>query len=236
MSLLARTPTPSDLARLYHELAQQGAPAVGRADEWSYDPQTHEELLALASEMLRYDPRLLSILVEHFLTSWERIDPRALRSALKATRLPQAFLVVGEFAREAAETAELRFMIDYLGAGYRPVSPAERFFYGVEHPGSRTAIRREGRNLVAYARWGFIGGERPTIDHATKQAVGRYDAATRGRIRRTLAERRGPFQLAEYMDALGHSISRQQAYADLAGDEGFAVEGRGRGARWALSD
>ena len=59
--LLQRPPTQGDLERLYRELAELGAPSVGRATDWSYAPGSREELLGLAGEMLRYDPRLLSI-------------------------------------------------------------------------------------------------------------------------------------------------------------------------------
>lgn len=232
--LLVRPPTEPDLERLYHELALAGAPAVGRRRRWPYRFEGLEALVALAGEMVRYDPRLLTILLQLLLARWSDLNPTALRQRMAAMRWPQALLVVLEFARDASSDVELRYFIDYVGAGWPRVQPAERFFLDAERPGSRTAARRVGRNLRAYARWGFIGVEQPIADSATRRTVGRYDRATRLRILEELAQRRGDFSLAEYLDAVDHSISRQQARADLLGHPRLELAGRGRGARWRL--
>lgn len=230
--LLERVPTQQDLERLYYELASIGAPSVGRRAEWSYEPEGREELVALAAEMLRYDPRLLSILLQLLLERWTELNPLTLRRIMRRMRWPQALLVVLEFARSATQDAELRYFADYLGAGTARVAPAERFFLDAERPGSRMARRKAGRNLKAYGRWGFIGTERPSTSVASKQLVGTLDAASRAFVRRQLADRRGEFALQEYLDAVGHSISRQRAYQDLRADPEFSVAGHGRGARW----
>lgn len=230
--LLAHVPNEPELERLYHELAALGAPAVGRHRPWPYAPQNAEELIALAGEMLRYDPRLLSILLELLLARWSELDPMELRRHMQRMRWPQALLVVLEFARGVTSDPELRYWADYLAAGFARLSPPERFFFDVERPGSRMARRKADRSLAAYSRWGFIGTERPTTSVVGKERVGRYDAATRARIRRQLAARRGSFRMQEYLEALDHALSRQQAYADLRQDPDFEVVGHGRGARW----
>ncbi len=232
--LLLHVPSAPELERLYHELAALGAPSVGREQPWPYAPDEPEALLALAAEMLRYDPRLLSILLELVLEHWRDFNPTVLRHHMQRMRWPQALLIVFELARDASRDPEVRHYADYLAAGFGRVSPPERLFFDVERPGSRMARRKAGRNLSAYARWGFIGTERPTTSVATKQRVGRYDAATRARVRRQLAERRGTFTMHEYLAALDHAVSRQQAYADLRNDGGFEVVGHGRGARWRM--
>lgn len=234
--LLEHAPDQAELERLYHELAQLGAPSVGRLQPWPYRPESMEELLALAAEMLRYDPRLLSILLELVLARWSDLHPLRLRRHMLRMRWPQALLVVFELAREAATDPELRYLADYLSAGVPRLSPPERLFFDVERPGSRMAKRKEGRNLAPYARWGFMGTERPTISTVTKRRVGRYDAATRKRIRQELARRRRGFSMAEYLEALDQAISRQQAYQELRNDPDFEVVGHGRGAKWRLRD
>lgn len=232
MGLLHGPPSPEELERLYHELAHRGAPAVGREQGWSYAVEGDEHLLALAGEMLRYDPRLLSILLEWFLEIWPTLHLTRLRGWMREMRWPQALLVVLEFARQAnREDRELRHAVDYLGAGFSAVSPPERFFLGMERPGSRRAEQRQRRSLGAYSRWGFIGAERPTADAFGKRTIGRYDAATRRRIARELAAR-GPFVLRDYLDAVDGSVTRQQARADLIA-AGLHLEGHGRGARWS---
>jgi hypothetical protein len=230
--LLRHAPTQAELERLYHELAKLGAPSAGRMRPWSYRPEGFEDLLALAGEMLRYDPRLLTVLLQLVLRRWREIDVLALRRRMGAMRWPQALLVAFEFARAASTDRELRYLVDHLAAGWARIDPAERFFVDAERPGSRMAARGLGRNLRAYARWGFVGTERPIADGTTRRTVGRYDARTRMRILDDLAARRETFTLAEYLEAIDHAVSRQQARHDLAGRATLAVSGHGRGARW----
>jgi hypothetical protein len=181
---------------------------------------------------LRYDPRLLSILLQLLLARWQDIHPIRLRRLMQTMRRPQALLVVFDFAKAASDDAEFRYFADYLAAGFLRVEPVERFFMDAERPASRMAERRMGRNLAAYARWGFVGSERPIADPVTKRALGRYDAKTRRRILDDLVERRTELSLADYLDAVDHAISRQQALADLRSSRQLQLSGHGRGAKW----
>lgn len=199
---------------------------------WPYRPHTNEELLALAGEMLRHDPRLLSILVQHVLSAWSTWNPLALRREMARMRWPQALLVVLGFARLASAEPELGYFAEYVAAGWPRIEPVERFFLDAERPGSRVAERRLGRNLVPYARWGFLGSERPTVDAATKRTVGRYDARTRRRLLEELIDQRGEVTLADVLVALDHAVSRQQARQDMRALPGVETIGHGRGARW----
>jgi hypothetical protein len=230
--LLQHAPTTHELERLYHELAQLGAPSVGRKRPWAYRPQTPEALVALAGEMLRYDPRLLSILLQLVLRHWHELNPLTLRAHLHQMRWPQALLVVLEFARLASGDPELKYFCDHLAAGFARVEPSERFFLDAERPASRMSARHLGRNLGPYARWGFMGHERPTADAATKRTVGRYDARTRRQILDEQIEKAGQTTLADYLEAVDHAISRQQALLDLKAHPQLRVEGHGRGALW----
>lgn len=229
---LLNPPTQAELERLYFELAQVGATSVGQKRPWRYRPASVEALIALAGEMLRYDARLLSILVQLFLARWQDLQPLSLRRELHKLRWPQALLVALEFAKDASDDPEFRYFAEYIAAGFESVEPAERFFMDAERPGSRMAERRMGRNLAAYARWGFVGSERPIADPVTKRALGRYDARTRRAILHELIERRGELHLADYLDAVDHAISRQQALADLRSSSELRVQGHGRGAKW----
>lgn len=229
---LEHAPTQNELARLYHELARIGATSVGERKAWRYAPKSREELVALASQMMRYDPRLLSVLVQWLRSAFHTLNPLELRRALRATRWPQSLLVALEFARLDAGDPELVAFADYVAAGWPRVQPAERFFLDTERPGSRSAARNLGRNLAPYARWGYIGQERPIVDPISKRTVGRYDADTRRRILRDLLERRESFSSADYLSAVDHSVSRQQALIDLTACEALEQVGRGRGARW----
>ncbi|MBZ0121820.1 MAG: hypothetical protein K8H88_32810 [Sandaracinaceae bacterium] len=233
--LLLHAPTGDELARLYHELALRGAPSVGAPSDWPYSIESDEHLFVLAAEMLRYDARLLSILLQWTLQRWRSLDPLAIRTWMHRQRWPQALAVVLSFAREAARgEPELIYWIEYVSAGWPRVDPPERFFIDAERPGSRLAQARLGRALKPYSRWGFLGTERPTTNVFTKETVGRYDAATRRRIAHELAESRGTISVTEYLDAVGHSVTRSQAAADLRA-AGLVVIGSRRGARWRLA-
>jgi hypothetical protein len=230
--LLLHPPTQAELERLYYELAQVGGTSVGQKRPWRYRPSTLEALLALSGEMLRYDARLLSILLQLVLARWQDTNPITLRRELRTMRWPQALLVVLEFAKTASDQPELRYFAEYIAAGFERIEPVERFFMDAERPASRVAERRLGRNLAAYARWGFVGSERPIADPVSKRALGRYDAHTRRTILQELVTRRGELSLADYLDAVDHAISRQQALADLRGSPQLQLEGHGRGAKW----
>jgi len=236
MGLLEHPPRPRELERLYFELARYGAPGLGSRQPWPYSPRGLEDLVVLAGEMLRYDARLLGLLFRLMMDRWTDLNPLRLRTKMALMRWPQALLVVIEFIKLARPDPELRYLSDYLAAGWSRVEPAERFFIDGEVPGSRTALRRLGRNLAPYARWGLIGTERPVADLATRRSLGRYDAGTRRRILLELAERRKEFTLAEYLDALDHTVSRQQALKDLRRQPDLELAGRGRGATWRRKD
>jgi len=230
--LLARVPTVAELERLYFELSKAGARVTGRRRPWPYRPRDLESLLALTGDMLRYDARLLTVLVQLILSRWTDANPLTLRRRTAEMTCPQALLVVLGFVRLASPDPELAHFVEYVAAGWSRVSPEERFFLDTARPGSRTAERALGRNLAPYARWGFVGTERPVADMGTRRALGRYDARTRRRILSQLAERGEPFALSDYLDAVDHAISRQQALADLRGCPDVVLEGHGRGARW----
>jgi hypothetical protein len=182
--------------------------------------------------MMRYDPRLLSILVQWFAAYYDTLNPLQLRRELRQGHWPQSLLVVLEFTRLDRNDPEFDAFTKYVGAGFDRVEPAERFFFEMERPGSRSAARNLGRNLAPYARWGFVGQERPTVDPVSKRSLGRYDALTRRRILNDLIERYADFSMADYLSAVDHSVSRQQALADLRAHKTIAPLGAGRGARW----
>lgn len=232
-ALLLRVPVQADLERLYYELAQYGAPSLGRDVDWPYEPETLEELIALAGDMLRYDPRLLSVLLQLFVQSWSEWHLARLRREMRRMRCPQALCVVYAFAQAARlGDQELIFAIDYLQAGWKRIDPTERFFLDGDRPGSRMARRKAGRNLRPYANWGFIATERPTLSAYTKETVGSYDAKTRNFVLEKMVTQAQPFTLSDYLRAIDHAVSRQQALKDLKSHPNLKLVGRGRGARW----
>ncbi len=117
---------------------------------------------------------------------------------------------------------ELPPFADYVAAGWPRVEPAERFFLDTERPGSRAAARNLGRNLAPYARWVTSDRSDPW-SILSERALGRYDADTRRRILRDLLERRESFTTADYLSAVDHGVSRQQALLDLTASESITA-------------
>ncbi len=227
-------PTEDDLARLYYELAQLGAPALGDKRAWTYCAQNKEDLIALASELSRYDARLMTILVQWLQKEWHTLNPLKLRHSMKTLRYPQTVCVVFTFLKMVTEDREFELLIDYVCASWTRVDPAERYFISGARPASHMAKRETNRNLSAYAHWGFIGTERPVANPINKAQVGRYDSFSRTRILLALAKERRSFALNDYLEALDGTISRQQALADLKRTDFLKLTGHGRGARWTL--
>lgn len=230
--ILQHAPTEDELARLYWELSKVGGTGIGANRPWPYKPNSAEQLLVLASQMMRYDARLLHILVQWLPAHFDTLNPLLLRRELRETRWPQSLLVALEFARLSLADPELEAFAEYVSSGFESVDPAERFFIGYELPGTRWAARNLGRNLAPYARWGFISQERPIVDPVTKRTVGRYDVETRRWILKELAQTKPDFSIADYLVAVDETISRQQALADLQAYAAIEKVGNGRGARW----
>jgi hypothetical protein len=170
--------------------------------------------------------------VQWLQSEYATLNPLILRKELQRARWPQSLLVALEFSRLGNHDPELSAFAEYVATGFARAQPAQRFFFDTEQPGSRAAIRNLGRNLAPYARWGYVGQERPIVDPISKRTVGRYDAVTRRRILKELAQRRESFSIADYLSAVDHGISRQQALKDLAACDEITSRGRGRGAVW----
>lgn len=231
--LLLRPPRVSDLERMYFELASRGAPAVGKKSSWPYRNLSDEALFCLGADMMRYDARLLTILVQYISREFRALNPLRIREQMRRMRSPQALCVVAEFAKAAIPDPELHHYCDYLVAGVPKLEPAERLFLDVERVGGPLAAHKFGRNLREYVRWGFIGTERPTLDQGTRKLGGTYDVETRRRLLRETLQAVPGAGLAHLVHAVDSTVSRQQMLSDLK-QIGARSTGHGRGAKWRL--
>lgn len=231
---LKRIPAEQDLMRLYWELSQIGAPAAGKKQKWPYIFDTKEGLLVLAFEMLRYDPRLLSILIIYFREYWKDLNPARLRYYMAKMSTPQAVGVLAEFILEYDKDLELKYFFDYLLKGLKPVS-AQLFFIGTFGIGSTKHLEMAQKTLKQYSRWGFLGRERPIVNLTSKETVGSYDSSTRKKIILNILKTQKTISVNEYLSAIEYSISRQQALYDLKHIKSLKLKGMGRGAKWTLT-
>lgn len=234
MTPLERVPeSDRELARLYHELAAAGARVEGRREPWSLGKPSPEELVVLASQAARHDPRLLWVTVEWVARDYARLNPLALRRAALRGRWPAAVAVALEFARRAAGSAELD---DYVRFVTAPLPPArgERFFLGGHAFAGALARRDAEESLAEYKRWGYLGREEPFSKELGARARGTLGRAERMNVLRRLAERRGAVTFAEYAAAVQGRVTRRQLSRDLRDAPFLEREGRTRGARYRL--
>lgn len=229
--MLKQIPTDEILMRLYWELSQIGAHCIGEKKRWSYKIQSKEELVILACEMLRYDPRLLTIVIVYFLEHWQELNLYLLRKNILEMKTPQVLGVIREFLVTATKDKELRYFLDYLIRDLKPVSP-QLFFIGLFPMGSLRQLMMVERSLKSYRKWGFLSTERPSIDIYKKKLIGTYDFKTRQNIIKSILGKNKSISLNNYLEALDHSISRQQALYDLKHFSGLKLVGHGRGAKW----
>jgi hypothetical protein len=220
-----------ELTRLYHELGRVGARAEGRRERWRHGAPTREELVVLAAQAARHDPRLLWVLVELLARGYATFNPLELRRAAQRARWPAAVGVALEFARQAAPSAELD---DYARFVTGPLAPArgERFFLGTRAFGGALARRDAEESLAEYKRWGYLAREAPFAKELGTPARGTLERNERRNVLRRLVERRGTVSLAEYLEALRGAVSRRQAQRDLSEAPFLQRRGNTRGARY----
>jgi hypothetical protein len=230
---LAGPPDTATLTRLYHELGRMGAPARGDRVEWAYGEPTPEELVVLASQAARHDARLLWTLVQFVALHSDRLDPRKLRVALRASAWPAALGVVFEFARRARPSQELGDTARFVLSRTAPAT-GEQFFFSSGAFGGEQVRRNAEESLAEYKRWGFFGREEPIPKELGVTARGTIDLPERMNVLRRLARRSGTLTVADYLDALGGRVSSRQATRDLASAPFLVRRGSRRGTRYAL--
>ncbi len=229
--ILKHPPSDRELERVYFELATMGAKCVGESHRWSYKGLTKETLIALAAEMSRYDPRLFGILVEFFATHWQTINPTTLRATYRLMKTPQIFGVIMEFIKSYSRNIENHLYASYLTKRLKPV-PLQLFFHNIYTIGGHLVKRATETSLAEFKKWGFLAAERPTIEQHNKVTIGSLDPSSRKNILKNLLNKNHIITMTDYLKALHHSISRQQALLDLKASKLVKKIGTGRGARW----
>jgi hypothetical protein len=225
-------PSTHHLLRAYHELAAIGASAIGKRKPWPYHPDSTEELLAVCGELSRHDPRLFEILINYLRDHWEKMDWLKLRRAILQVPSPQVWGVIGDLIHTATRDSELRNCFHFLMYDI-PAAPTQYFYHLLYTPGSPLSARAMTHRLKEFEHWGFLASERPIMNQGQKLGTGRLSRAARQHILQQLLAQREHVQIRDYLAALPHPISRQQALADLRRIHGLRRRGHGRGATWS---
>jgi hypothetical protein len=224
----------AELARLYHELARVGGRVEGRRSPWRHGAPGREEVLVLAAQASRHDPRLLWALVELLARAYATFDALALRRAAGRARWPSTLGVVLEFARRAAPGQELDDWAAFVARRLPPPARGERYFLGTRPFGGEAARRDAEESLAEYKRWGYLGREEPFAKELGAAPRGSMERVERLNLLRRLASRRGTVTHAEYAAALHGRVSARQATRDLGAAPFLRRDGRTRAARYRL--
>lgn len=229
--MLLSPPTTSHLSRMYYELSRLGARCVGMPKKWPYGVLTHEQLLALAAEMSRYDPRLFGIVTEYTFHNWKTGNPYQIRQILKDMQWPQTLCVVYDFVASATSDKECRFFYEYITRDVLPVTP-QLFYLNIYPPGSHSMRRAVQEPIQEYLDWGYLARERPIIHGKQRQTLGHWGPQARKNIIRRIITQKRSISLSDYLETLDHTISRQQALFDLKESPWVKAKGKGRGSFW----
>ena len=221
----------AELPRLYDELAAVGARVEGRRVPWRYGNPSPEELVVLAAQAARQEPRVLWALVEVLARHYDRFDPLKVRRALARARWPATLGVAFEFARLVARSVELDDVASFVMRPVRPVR-GERFFMGTRAFAGALARRDAEESLAQYLRWGYMSREEPIAKELASSAHGTLARPQRMNLLRRLAERAEGFTVGDYLEALHGRASRRQATRDLATASFLARTGTTRAARY----
>ena len=222
-------PTADHLSRMYFELAQCGALALGERKSWPYGKvQDKEGILVLALEMSRYDPRLFGILVEFFYFHWHEWNPYHLRMVFNKIKTPQIGCVIAEFILAETQDKECRYFFEYLIKGQEPVQ-AQLFFKSLHEPASKGMQKAAFESIQEFFQWGFLASERPIIHAGQRLVLGHWHREARQNIIYRLARDNKKFSVSDYLAKVDHSISRQQALTDLKDSPHVFSRGKGRG-------
>ncbi len=224
-------PSTQELSRLYYELGKIGARAVGAKKSWRYFPKNKESLFSLAADWSRFDPRLLQILVNYALTHWQDLKPQDLRLAMKNMATPQCIGVIASFVLQTkTNDVEFELFWNYVTHGLESV-PMQFYYIALYAPGGILAETTATESLKEFKTWGFLGREGVILDSPTRKKIGSWDFSSRLNILKRILSKKNRIQLADYLNELHYSLSRQQALLDFKSLK-LKQQGHGRGAYW----
>lgn len=200
---------------LYARLANCGARVFAERSGTLLKELSEEEVLCAAAEQSRFDYRLLYVLVALMAEHFDRFHPFRLRDAMKGVRTPAVWGVIGEFARKIQRDPNLDRFSEILEEDLQPAS-MQMFVSAFRAPRPEKMLAVAEKTSDEFSKWGFYSDEIPILKELKpKGKIGTYSQVTRRRILKNLFRAQRRVGVADYLEAVGHSISRQQAHKDL---------------------
>ena len=233
--MIAEVPlSGQESARLYWELSQRGAASVGQWAPWRYESISEDDLLLSALRQCRYDPRLLEVMVNFFSEDKFRLNMITFKKKIIKEGVLPVMVVIGEFVLESAVSSEAKELVRYLMIGAKPV-PTQLFFSGLYKIGGKKMKEALQQPLWAFKKWGFLAADPPWSKGKQPKRTYLFDSTSRLHLLRDLSKEKGSFRLKDYLEALGNSVSRQQALKDLKSVPWIRKRGQGKGSFYQLA-
>lgn len=206
----------SESGAVYERLARMGARVfTPRRSHGVFQDAQDGEIVALAAEQSRFDYRLLYILVAFLAESFETLHPFHLREAIKKMRTPAVWGVILGFARKLNRSSELEALSRILLSGIDP-APPQLYYMTQRLPKPNEDLKIVLKTPSEFSGWGFYSDEIPILKElAPEGAKGTFSKEARLRILKDLLIGKKRIAVSDYLEALAHAVSRQQAHKDL---------------------
>lgn len=223
-----------DLEKLYHDLALSGAacsnPLPQKALRYISTP---EILFCEACEATRFDPRLLEIVVHHFGRELLTLNPLQIRLQMQNMQTPQTVGVALEFIKLLRTDVLSRDIVHFITKPLAAVSP-QLYYVGVyTKPLSSSILKAIEMPLQEFSRWGFLAHEGVVLKNDfARKTLGTLALPSRLQIIKYLLQTQKQFSIGDYLKALHHQISRQQAFLDLKNCGLVKLIGENKGGKW----
>ncbi len=153
---------------------------------------------------------------------------------LKKLREIPASAVIGEFILDSTAPEFNKDLFRFLMTGAMPV-PTQLFYRNLYPIGSRSMEETIAKPLWPFKKWGFLASDPPLLKERIEKFPYLFDSSSRKRILETIAKNQNGFRLADYLKAIHHSVSRQQALKDIRSLSGIRKKGRGKGSTYQWS-
>lgn len=223
--------SPQEKSTLYFKLAELGAACVGEKCTDAFDHLTAEEIIVVASETCRFSPRLLGILIDFFVQRFRGLNPFQLAALLPCIPTPQGLGVIAAFAKNVAADPDLKSFFEIVLRGIKP-APWQYFYNPQTRPRPMERMDEIVYSPQEFKQWGFWSNMDPFLkEKRPPKAAWKFTVDARKKILKDLLRQHRRIRLSDYLNALGHSISRQQAHLDLISMKGLKATGKNRG-RW----
>jgi len=209
-------------------------------DLLQYDPiKVTEQKLALWIQWARLDPRLAFILLQYLSKNWKKHNPMALHEALAHQPWPEALGPLLLFLLKEIPTIQERSRLKIWGTLVLKdfnKAPFESYFIGLRAFAGKLLQEDAEKSLSPYLRWGYFSQEN-LIQEKNKKKLEKktlLKKAQRMHILNSLIQSHSRFTVKDYRRKLKGLVSVRQAELDLKNHSGLKKVGQTKGRTYSV--